>query len=80
MPSGVSAVSPHQSSTNSKSLSELLVMAGDGFSEQDDAFCSRVAVALQQNPVLMLSHGQQGPQAAGVAALNELFQQLQRQM
>lgn len=35
MPSGVSAVGPHQSSTNYKSLSELLFMAGDSMSDQD---------------------------------------------
>lgn len=40
------------------------------------AFCSGVAVSLQQSPVLLLSHRQQGAQAARITTLNELFQLL----
>lgn len=42
-----------------------------------DALPSGVAVRLQPSPVLLLRHRQQGAQAARIAALNELFQQLQ---
>lgn len=35
MPSGISAVSPHQGSTDYKSLSELLFVEGDSAGDQD---------------------------------------------